>query len=56
MLLTNDEHFELTFKIPARGGSRGGRVEGGGNSPFGTFSSLSDYLCLSRFHIKNNII
>ena len=27
MLLTNDEHFELTFKIPARGGSRGG---GGG--------------------------
>lgn len=39
MLLTNDEHFELTFKIPARGGSRGGKVEGVATPPLGRFQA-----------------
>ena len=40
-----------------RGGSRG-RVKGAATSPppFGKFSNLSGYLCLSLFHTKNNII
>ena len=36
----------------------GGRVEGVATSPppFGKFSNLSSYLCLSLFHTKSNII
>jgi len=39
MLLTNDEHFELTFKIPARGGSRERGVEGVATPPLGSFQA-----------------
>ena len=41
--------------LHTRGGSRG-RVEGGATPPFGKFSNLSGYPCLSLFHTKNNII
>ena len=43
------------FKLFFSGGSRG-RVEGGLQPPFGKFSNLSGYSCLSLFHTKNNIV
>ena len=45
----------FVFLPQGRGGSRG-RVEGGCNPPFGNFSNLSGYPCLSLFNAKNNII
>ena len=50
--------------IGARNGERSfsnqwriqGKGWGGCNPPFGTFSNLSGYPCLSLFHTKNNIM